>query len=256
MIINSVNGMENTQANLGLNREADSFSRNIENQIANAQKSLQELSSNEGLSLEEKMKKRQEIQKQIADLNNQLRQHKLEQRKEKQAGNSSMEDMLGSSKKSTASPKGKGFGFSSAGMQAMISADASMKQAKSQESVAVSMKGRAGVLEAEIKQDASRGRDVGKKKEELADMEEKMQDATASQIAALADAGKEMEKAAQAEETDRSTENEEDKKVDGEEKTGHPAESKTGFEAVSVQNDVGTEYMSGMGMTVSIDVQV
>ena len=37
------------------------MSRNIQNQIANAQKQLQELSSNEEMTLEEKMKKRQEF---------------------------------------------------------------------------------------------------------------------------------------------------------------------------------------------------
>ena len=38
----------------------DSVSKNIQNQIANAQQKLQDLSSNEELSLEDKMKKRQE----------------------------------------------------------------------------------------------------------------------------------------------------------------------------------------------------
>ena len=45
------------------------------------------------------MKKRQEIQQQISDLNMQLRQHQMEQRKEKQqAKSSSMDDMLGGTK--------------------------------------------------------------------------------------------------------------------------------------------------------------
>ena len=69
--------------NGGMNRKmaTDSVSKNIQNQIANAQNQLQELSANENMSAEEKMKKRQEIQQQITDLNNQLRQHQIEQRK-------------------------------------------------------------------------------------------------------------------------------------------------------------------------------
>lgn len=74
MTINGING-ENTQmGQMGMNRATDSYSRNIQNQITNAQKRLQELSSNEDMTLEERMKKRQEIQQQISDLNMQLRQ--------------------------------------------------------------------------------------------------------------------------------------------------------------------------------------
>ena len=50
----------------------DSYSKNIQNQIANAQKQMQELGENKEMPLEEKMKKRQEIQQQISDLQNQL----------------------------------------------------------------------------------------------------------------------------------------------------------------------------------------
>ena len=105
MKINGLNGA-NTQIG-GMNMKAtDSVSKNIQNQIANAQKQLQELSANKDMSIEEKMKKRQEIQQQITDLNNQLRQHQIEQRKEQQAKKSSMDDMLGGSKK-TAPKAGK-----------------------------------------------------------------------------------------------------------------------------------------------------
>lgn len=86
MTINGINGVNTQMKQMGMNQATDSYSRNIQSQIANAQKQLQELSSNEDMSLEEKMKKRQEIQQQISDLNMQLRQHQMEQRKEKTAG--------------------------------------------------------------------------------------------------------------------------------------------------------------------------
>ena len=74
----SMNGT-NAQAGIQAGRinkpmEMDSFSKSIHNQISNAQKQLQELSENKDMSMEEKMKRRQEIQQQITDLNNQLRQ--------------------------------------------------------------------------------------------------------------------------------------------------------------------------------------
>lgn len=84
MKINSINGAGTQIGQMGMNQETDSYIRNIQDQITNAQKQLQELSSNEDMTLEEKMKRRQEIQQQISDLNVQLRQHRMEQRREKQ----------------------------------------------------------------------------------------------------------------------------------------------------------------------------
>lgn len=106
MRINGLNGANTPVGGMNMTKATDSVSKNIQNQIANAQKQLQELSANKDMSIEEKMKKRQEIQQQITDLNNQLRQHQIEQRKEQQAKKSSMDDMLGGSKK-TAPKAGK-----------------------------------------------------------------------------------------------------------------------------------------------------
>ena len=78
MEINSINGINTQMRQMGMNQATDSYSRNIQNQIAGAQKQLQELSSNGDMTLEEKMKKRQEIQQQISDLNMQLRQHQMD----------------------------------------------------------------------------------------------------------------------------------------------------------------------------------
>ena len=198
----NINGISegNTQtAQAGMLQATDSYSRNIQNQIVNAQKQLQELSSNEEMTLEEKMKKRQEIQQQISDLNIQLRQHQMEQRKEQQqAKGTSMDDMLGGTNGGKSGSKSTG--LSQTGMTAVISADTSIKQAKVQGSVATSMEGRAGVLESEIKN--NHGSDVTKKKEELADVTQKAQAATASQMNTLAEANKAMEEAAVAERND------------------------------------------------------
>ena len=205
MKINGTNGANTQMVQMGMNQAADSYSKNIQNQIANAQKQLQELSSNEDMTLEEKMKKRQEIQQQISDLNMQLRQHQIEQRKEKQqAKGSSMDDMLGGTGNTGSAKAGnKNTGLSQASMTAMISADTSIKQAKVQGSVATSMEGRAGVLESEIKN--NHGADVTKKKEELADVTQKAQAATVSQMNTLAEANKAMEEAAVVERGDNKT---------------------------------------------------
>lgn len=205
MAISSVAGAKsNMQAGrLGMNGQTDSVSRNIQNQIANAQKKLKDLSSNEEMSMEEKMKKRQEIQQEIASLNQQLRQHEIELRKEQQSKGNSMDDMLAGSRKTGAAKSGgSGNGLSGASMKAMISADASMKQAQVSGSVATQMNGRAGVLEAEIKQDAGRGASVEKKKEELANVQKKAQEAVSSQMSELASANKKIEEAQEADEAE------------------------------------------------------
>ena len=95
MTINGINGANTQIGQMGMNQATDSYSRNIQNQIADAQKQLQELSSNKDMSQEEKMNKRQELQQQISDLNVQLRQHQMEQRREKQQKQSSFDDMIG-----------------------------------------------------------------------------------------------------------------------------------------------------------------
>ncbi len=181
----------------------DSVSKNIQNQIANAQKQLQEISAGQEMTLEEKMKKRQEIQQEITSLNQQLRQRQIEQRKERQSKGSSVDDLLGG-KQNTGKAGNKGNGLSQASMQAMISADSSMKQAQVQGNVATRMEGRAGVLKAEIKQDA--GSNTEAKEVELAEAEQKAMSAAASQMNTLANANQAMEEAAKADQGSKTAE--------------------------------------------------
>ncbi len=180
----------------GMNMQEDSVSKNIKNQIANAQKKLQELSSDENMTPEEKRKRRQEIQQEIAALNQQLRQHQIEQRKERQK-DASMDDKSGESRKA-AKKESVESGLSKTSMQAMISVDSSIKQAKVQGGVATKMEGKAAVLEIEMKLDGSRGGNISHKKEEVEDLKEKAQAAESSQLSSLADARKTMEEAAEA----------------------------------------------------------
>ena len=72
MRINGFSGTNTQTGTMGMTQGNDSVSKNIQNQIANAQQKLQDLSSNEEMSLEDKMKKRQEIQQEINNLNQHL----------------------------------------------------------------------------------------------------------------------------------------------------------------------------------------
>ncbi len=193
MTIGNVNGVSSGMQPGNAGRQTDAVSRNLERQIADANKRLQELASNEEMTQEDKMKRRQEIQKEIADLNQQLRQRQMELRKEQQLKKASREE--GNRKKGELQERNQNSGLSQNGMNAMLSADASMKQAKVQGSVAAQMEGRAAVLESEIKLDTGRGMSVERKKEALDEVNQKAQDALSSQFTTLSEAVQKMEDA-------------------------------------------------------------
>jgi len=223
--------MQRDITQMGLSQKTDSTSRTIQNQIQNKQQELQKLSENKDMSLEDKMKKRQEIQQQISELNSQLRQHQIQQRREQQQskGNAA-DDMLGGKSDRLKSKSGHNAGLSQAGMKAMISADASMKQAQTQGSIATQLEGRAGVLEAEIKQDGARGGSVEKKEAELADTLTKVSDVTASQMHALNDANEAVKEAQDAESENNKANNSEEfskKKADSDQKEAADAAVQT-----------------------------
>lgn len=224
----------------------DAVSKDIQRQIEETKKQIQELSEKQNMTLEEKMKKRQELQKQLTELTNQLRQHQIEQRRQKQQEKKqgkSMDELLGGSREGAKAKDKTGTsksGMSQAGMKALISADSAMKQADVQGSVATSLEGRAGVLEAEIHQDGARGIDVSSKKEELAEVEQRASDALASQGEALREAGQEVQNAADAEQTEKSADTkktEEDKESESRTAVGEK-ENKDAVEEELLGNSV------------------
>lgn len=180
-----------------ISQPTDATSKSIQKQIANAQKQLQELSENNTMSSEEKMKKRQELQKQISVLNNQLRQHQIEVRKKEQQKKQSAEK----ESQQTTADKNHNTGMSQASMQSLISADSAMNQAEVQGNVAAQMNGRADVLEIEIKLDGGRGNSVEAKQEELADVQQRAQNAQAAQLSTLEEANQAMKEQDKTEDT-------------------------------------------------------
>lgn len=172
----------------------DAVSKNIKRQISEVQKRIQELAQKQDMSLEEKMKKRQEYNQQIADLNAQLRQHEIEARQEKQQSKeNSMEDYLGGKESRDGAQDKDSVSISTEGMEAMISADSSKKQSKVYGHVAKDLQAKARTLSSEIDMDASRGIDTSAKVSALADLEDRMENAVSKQIGTLSKAADEME---------------------------------------------------------------
>lgn len=172
----------------------------------------------------------------------------MEQRKEKQqAKASSMDDMLGGTK---AKAGEKSTGLSQASMTAMISADTSIKQAKVQGNVATKLEGRANVLKAEIKQ----GGNTEAKKKEVAELEQKTMDATASQMNTLAEANKAVKEAATAERNDNKTSGvKEEKAAQAENTTEKATESSTTNEEKAQNGVLGTGLQTGNSENVQRD---
>lgn len=243
MTINGVNGAAVPVGQAGANPASDPVSKALQKQIVNAQRQIQEISADKEMTTEEKTKRRQELQQQIQDSNNQLRQRQIELRKEKQQKASGAEEAPARVERADAGRQATG--LSVTGMNAMMSADASIKQAKVQGRVAAKMEGRAGVLRSEIKLDGQRGGDVSAKKEELASVEEKADNAVAVQLDTLAGAGKEMKAAAQTPAQNGTVENAADRR--GDEETGAASgrrETETGATCPASEKSAQTHYVA------------
>lgn len=191
---------------MGTGQQPDALSRSLQKQIEDIKKRMQDLASDRNMSDEEKMKKRQELQKKITELTQQLKQHQMEQKKEarqqdRKEKESSMEDMLGGKRAGDAKNAPHSTGLSRGSMQAMISADSSMKQARVQGSAVTEMKGRENVLEIEIKLDSARAgtegsaKGVDAKKEQLAEIRKRRMNVESAQMQTLTEANKEAESA-------------------------------------------------------------
>lgn len=195
-------GMQTGMTGMGAGAadQMDPVSKDLRRQIEELQKQMKELSANQEVPTEAKMKKRQELQKQISELEIQLRQRQMEVKREenqkKRNNGSSFDDLLGTKPQEKQGDK-QSTGMSAGGMEALISADVSMKQADVHGSIATKMENRAGVIETEIMLDSGRGgsSNIGLKEEELAKTKTIADQAVSSQMEALADASEAAQKA-------------------------------------------------------------
>lgn len=179
MQVNSVNG---TGSDSGVSGGSgmDAYSKGIMKEIENIRQQMQELSQNDSMSMEEKMKKKQQLQQRINELNNELRKHQIEQRKQKQESGAAKNESAEPVEKSSRGVDNGASGSLSAGnMQAIISADASMEISKAGRRAANELKATAKILKGEIK--TGRG-NVEAKEKQLQEVEERAENAMASQM--------------------------------------------------------------------------
>lgn len=192
----------------------DPVSKELERQIAEAKQAMQGLSAAEGKSPEEKMQERQELQKKITNLEQQLRQHQIEQRKEQQSAKNEVDELTGADRRQN--QDGDEAIFSKEGMNALVSADSAIKQAKVQGRVSGQLDAQAKALRTEIKLDGGRG-NAEAKENALADLEQRAASAMQAQGETLAGAAEKLRETSERENEQEEKElivNEEEKQED------------------------------------------
>ena len=169
------NVKDNTGAGIIIQKsmKSDSYADGLRNQIATKQKNLAALNEDEEMSLEMKMKKRKELQQEIADLEAKARAHELEEKKkeEEKAKEKRQEEndkLMGNTRHT--SRDGDTAHISKAGMQAIIEADKAIDNVEQTNGIRTSITDQSRILETEIKIDKMRGVDTSKKENDLADM--------------------------------------------------------------------------------------
>lgn len=269
MNINGINGTSMPAGTAGMGAgsadQMDPVSKNLRNQIDGLKRQMQELAANQEMSADAKMKKRQDIQKQISELEIQLRQHQMEVKREqtrkKKEESNALDEMTGA-KKQAKQDGGRQTGLSTGSMEAMISADASLKQADVHGSTAQKMDNRAGVIETEIMLDRGRGgsSNIELKEAELADAKALADQATASQMQSLAQANETIQDAAKEEQKDEKTDGvsagvkEEDQTAGGAAGSGLVDASDTASQAAGAQK--AEEKVPGVSGNDTYDVEM
>ena len=132
--INSMKMSGIQSGQLRISPMGDAVTKRLQSQIEEVQRQIQNVAADENMTMEQKQKKKQELQDKIMDLQSQLQQHLSEQRQEQK------EEQTKAAEHKT---------YDETGMQTVISSDASMKHAKTQEATANRMENRASVLGVE-----------------------------------------------------------------------------------------------------------
>lgn len=203
MSISGVSASKSVLAERAVKQEpVDAISKSIENEISDVQRQRQQVSK-EDLSVDEKMKKRQELQQEISRLNNQLRQRQAEarreQNKEKAAKERDAENVktdnekkghVAASKKDESKEKeaeSKTVEMQDAQkervkQQTIVSAEVAVSRIGLQNKVVSGIQNDINILKGEIRQDKARGENVDDKKAQLEKQRNRLRRASSAEF--------------------------------------------------------------------------
>lgn len=165
---------------------------NLQKQIDEKRKQMQELGKDESLPPEQKQKKRQSLEQEIAELEAQKNQAEMAA-KQKERQEAEAKQVRHNDEAYSRSKDGDTALISARGMKAMITAGQAIEMADVTNGVKKSMEGEAGVLESEIKLDQASGADTTRKEQRLHEIEEKTSDLNRQSIADLDEANEELQ---------------------------------------------------------------
>ena len=196
--INSVKMSGIQSGQLKISPMQDAVTKRLQSQIEEVQRQIQNVAADENMTMEQKQKKKQELQDKIMELQEQLQQHLAEQRREQR------EEQTKATQKKP---------YDETGMQTVISSDAAMQHARTQEATADRMENRATVLKSEMDLDAGRNQGPMKSKEtELMKAEQGAKNARSSQMEILGKTNQNLADAAKAEQDPEETREEKEEK--------------------------------------------
>lgn len=152
---------------------------NLQNQINGKEQLLKRLSTDPEKTSEEKARERQEVQKQIQELNRKLRLLQMEKEEEAQKAEKEKEqkvqeeEQVKTKEKEKAQKRTDGMEEETPqleNLQKMLASDSNIHQNRIQEKVAARQEAKMKVLETEIKSDKLYGTDTTTKQEELSEL--------------------------------------------------------------------------------------
>ncbi|MBR1629874.1 MAG: FlxA-like family protein [Lachnospiraceae bacterium] len=164
----------------------------LQKQIDEKRKQLQEIGNEEGLSPEQKQKRRQAIEQEIADLEAQKNQAEMAA---KQKEREEAEERLARHNEEAYSRNRDGdtAQISARGMKAMITAGQAIEMADVKSVFKNSLEDEDGIFESEIKQDKSSGVDTTKKEARLNEIQQRTNDLNRKSLDDLDEANEEMQ---------------------------------------------------------------
>lgn len=207
-------------------KKTDNVAAGLQRQIERTKEEMAALSEREGLSSEEKQKKRKELEEKINGFRQQLQQHEMDKKKAEQEEKARkiQEEMAKKEAERKARQGEEEKGVSNAGMHAMISAGQSMEEADTLHHVRTSIEGQIHVAKGEIAASSSRGEDVSGMESHLAELEGKVAQITGNIVKKYAEASEKIKNAVDVEKMQKEKKTEdkiEEKKEDQEkEKAG------------------------------------
>lgn len=207
--------------NIAGTQKKDSVIEGIQEQISDIQKQMLSLSENDKLSVEDKMERQKELQKQLDSLNKMMLERNVEIKKQEQeekskAINEGLKNHLPKDENSDTACYDH--------MQNFISIDNSLNAVKTQSSIRTKLKGEVKILESEIKLDAAKGADTTKKAEKLSALSARIDKITSDISESLDKVDEEIKKGAA---STNKAENKASEVKDAEDKENRPTANKT-----------------------------